>query len=215
MSAEVTAGAAALAEDYSRLWWDLWFGHKHGITAEAIDHGDLKELSAELAGTYLTHKKLDLHVQADGTSLDPDTTGGSQGVHGLGGGDHIVGVGTHQLLVQCGADRAGPNPEKYGPRGYRGRYYYARPYKKAPFVFITPYWPGPIDESDWLFPFRYGVYQSFWSNFTVQLKETVNFPYEKRGGGTGQPTYIDFFWIAFGEEGTPPKNEKQEYEWLL
>lgn len=200
MSAEVDDSDDALAEDYNHLWWDLWFGHKHGHSAADIDHGDLKEESKELAGTYLTHKKLSLHVQQDGTSTDPDSTGGSEGVHGLGAGEHVVGVRTRQLLVQSGNARA----NLHGPRGLRCRIYYPRPYKEQPRLLLCVYATadGPI--MCW-----HASVDTFWSNFQPQL-----YPI----GRTFQddfPEWIDFHWIAWGEEGTPPKDEKKEYEDLL
>jgi hypothetical protein len=206
-STDLKGGDDMLSEQYNRLWWDVWRTHWHnGYNGATIEHGDLIE-TKEIPGTWLTHAKLDQHVQGDGTSKYPDNPGGTKGVHGLNPFSHVLGIRTQGLLVQYGADRSGPYNDALPPRGYRGRYYYPRPYKAAPFIFITPYWPGL--DPDYFYPFYYTVYQSFWSNFTVQLAPTIAFP------PGDQPAYAYFFWMALGVEGTPPKDEKKEYDYLL
>lgn len=141
-----------LAAQYNNLRLDMLdptAGHNHDGTSTGgrkIDHGDLLDTNA-IAGTYLTHAKLNKHVQGTGTSADPDATGGAQGVHSLPAAAYVIGAlpGTTQeggasggqLVAQWGinwvAAAAG------GPTWFDSRcnVEFAREFDSVPIVFVT------------------------------------------------------------------------------
>lgn len=107
-STNVADGEDTLATQYNNLRKDVYDvidGHDHGGTSTSgkkVAHEDL--VDGAIANTYLTHDKINKHVQGAGTSSDPDSPGGSQGVHGIPSGCHVIGSPVGQYMLQWGQD---------------------------------------------------------------------------------------------------------------
>jgi len=105
-SSRVAEGQVATAAQYNNLRADLLdsTGHDHstGYGGE-VNHGDLGDgVIITPTNTYVSHAKLNKHVQGDGASADPDATGGNKGVHGLHADVYVAGSASSQKVVQTG-----------------------------------------------------------------------------------------------------------------
>jgi hypothetical protein len=107
------------ADQLNRLRDDLLKNHTHASgEGGTVSHGNLTD--EEIDDTYLTHARINQHIQSTGTSSDPDPTGGISGVHGLASGQYVVGHTRRQLVIQIGSgttDRGGEEGDNYEQRG--------------------------------------------------------------------------------------------------
>lgn len=110
-SSSVSDTDDALAAQYNNLRLDIFDqtgGHDHDGTSSGgkkVAHGDLVDDIA-IPNTYLKHTTLSKHVQAAGTSTDPDNPGGDKGVHGLAAGTFVAGALNSKFAMQGGAKAA-------------------------------------------------------------------------------------------------------------
>jgi len=142
-STNVADGEDILAAQYNNLRLDVLdptTGHDHDGTStggKKVDHGDLLDTNA-ISGTYITHAKLNKHMQGTGTSADPDATGGAQGVHGLASAVYVQGSCEDQLVTQFGINVVA-NCDGQGGPWYQALGYvtFNREYDSAPAVHVT------------------------------------------------------------------------------
>ena len=131
-------GQVADITQYNNLRHDILNGHNHsaGFGAQ-VSHGDLGD--GIISGTYLSHGRINQHIQGSGTESEPDDPGGSLGVHGLHSSVYVMGSYPTQMTMQKGSGTT-DNVTQIGSTDFYDRYEditFPTPFDSAPVVMVT------------------------------------------------------------------------------